>query len=452
MTVSSMRSSAFRVCGFWTSRPEQRSLYCLSKVRGPYSRRPQASTLLSDKKGRKTQKPNGVAGSVPPPAVQAPPMGAIQPRARPALLFDDHNRLEELERVVRLGDHRQHLEGHCAPRFGGKGKIGGRGRPRAINQSRVDARAQRLVEVEVSRAQPSVVDPKLRTEPASRAIIDVERESALIDEHRRHAEQFESVRHPAGARARQQRPQRRNRAFLQMFAQTRGAPLRRSCIRFHVPALHSCLPPLLGYGIVKKRDFPAKKRPTRGGDTVFLTGGNGRPNEKEPPDGGSFLKTRIFSSGDRHSAGVFSVARAISLGTAAGGNCGALEASAFWARINVSRIVATLRSLVIAAPVPAGMSRPTMTFSFRPSSVSTLPLTAASVRTRVVSWKDAAEMNERVCRLALVMPSRTGVPVASFLPSAFMISLADSSSVSSICSPGRKSVSPGSTISTFCSI
>ncbi len=153
-----------------------------------------------------------------------------------------------------------------------------------------------------------------------------------------------------------------------------------------------------------------------------------------------------------YSAGVFSACRAISLGTAAGGSCGALDASAFWARISVSRIAATLRSLVIAAPVPAGMRRPTMTFSFRPSSVSTLPLTAASVRTRVVSWNEAAEMNERVCRLALVMPSRTGVPVASFLPSAFMISLAASSSDLSICSPDRKSVSPGSTTSTFCSI
>ena len=30
-------------------------------------------------------------------------------------------------------------------------------------------------------------------------------------------------------------------------------------------------------------------------------------------------------------------------------------------------------------------------------------------------------MNERVCRLALVMPSSTGVPVAGFLPSAFTI-------------------------------
>ena len=49
-----------------------------------------------------------------------------------------------------------------------------------------------------------------------------------------------------------------------------------------------------------------------------------------------------------------------------------------------------------------------MTFSLRPSSVSALPLTAASVSTRVVSWKEAAEMKERVCSEALVMPSSTG--------------------------------------------
>ena len=60
--------------------------------------------------------------------------------------------------------------------------------------------------------------------------------------------------------------------------------------------------------------------------------------------------------------------------------------------------------------------------------MSTLPLTAASVRTRVVSWNDAAEMNERVCRLALVMPSSTGVPTAGFLPSEVTASLAASRS------------------------
>ena len=55
----------------------------------------------------------------------------------------------------------------------------------------------------------------------------------------------------------------------------------------------------------------------------------------------------------------------------------------------------------MAPPVPAGISRPTITFSFRPSSMSTLPLTAASVRTRVVSWKEAAENTERVCKRRL---------------------------------------------------
>lgn len=56
----------------------------------------------------------------------------------------------------------------------------------------------------------------------------------------------------------------------------------------------------------------------------------------------------------------------------------------------------------------AGIKRPTITFSFSPTSLSTLPATAASVRTRVVSWKDAAEINDLVCSEALVIPSRIG--------------------------------------------
>ncbi len=46
-----------------------------------------------------------------------------------------------------------------------------------------------------------------------------------------------------------------------------------------------------------------------------------------------------------------------------------------------------------------------MTFSFRPRRPSRLPMIAASVSTRVVSWKEAAEMNESVDSDALVMPS-----------------------------------------------
>src|ERR1700739_4806883 len=54
-------------------------------------------------------------------------------------------------------------------------------------------------------------------------------------------------------------------------------------------------------------------------------------------------------------------------------------------RISLSRFIATSRIFAIEAPVPAGIRRPTMTFSFRPSSGSTLAVTAASVSTRGVS-------------------------------------------------------------------
>ena len=49
--------------------------------------------------------------------------------------------------------------------------------------------------------------------------------------------------------------------------------------------------------------------------------------------------------------------------------------------------------------------------------------TSASVSTRVVSWKDAAEMKLRVCKDALVMPNSTGLAVATRLP-AFSIAAA----------------------------
>ena len=41
-----------------------------------------------------------------------------------------------------------------------------------------------------------------------------------------------------------------------------------------------------------------------------------------------------------------------------------------------------------------------------PLSLSILPVTAASVRTLVVSWKDAADTNESVASEALVIPRR----------------------------------------------
>ena len=69
-------------------------------------------------------------------------------------------------------------------------------------------------------------------------------------------------------------------------------------------------------------------------------------------------------------------------------------------------------------PVPTGISLPMITFSFRPIKLSILPLMAASVRTFVVSWKEAAERNELVAKAAFVMPSSTCLPSASSLPSA----------------------------------
>ncbi len=68
-------------------------------------------------------------------------------------------------------------------------------------------------------------------------------------------------------------------------------------------------------------------------------------------------------------------------------------------------------------PVPAGISLPMITFSLRPSSLSTLPLTAASVRTVVVSWKDAADKNESVSTADLEMPKSNGPNFAGFFPS-----------------------------------
>ena len=73
-------------------------------------------------------------------------------------------------------------------------------------------------------------------------------------------------------------------------------------------------------------------------------------------------------------------------------------------------------NVIIGRLIPAGISLPMITFSFRPSSGSTLPLIAASVSTRVVSWKDAADRKESVAREALVIPSRIGLPIAGSLP------------------------------------
>ena len=93
-----------------------------------------------------------------------------------------------------------------------------------------------------------------------------------------------------------------------------------------------------------------------------------------------------------------------------------------------------------------------MTFSFKPWSVSTLPLIAASVKTLVVSWKDAAERNESLSRAAFVIPRINGLATAGCFPASNTSLLAFVNSTIEILLPGIKEVSPPSTIKTFLNI
>src|SRR5690349_19325394 len=85
-----------------------------------------------------------------------------------------------------------------------------------------------------------------------------------------------------------------------------------------------------------------------------------------------------------------------------------------------------------------------MMFSLSPSRSSFAPRIDASVRTRVVSWKDAAEMNDCVVSDAFVMPSRSGSAVDGDSFFFFARSLMSRKTCLSTCSPSRNSVSPGS--------
>ena len=81
---------------------------------------------------------------------------------------------------------------------------------------------------------------------------------------------------------------------------------------------------------------------------------------------------------------------------------------------SLSLILDTFANSDVAFPVPAGINLPTITFSLRPASLSIFPWTAASVKTLVVSWNDAAEINESVWRLALVIPKSIGLDLIIF--------------------------------------
>ncbi|MCB9958360.1 MAG: hypothetical protein H6843_07135 [Rhodospirillaceae bacterium] len=85
-----------------------------------------------------------------------------------------------------------------------------------------------------------------------------------------------------------------------------------------------------------------------------------------------------------------------------------------------------------------------MTFSFRPLRLSTLPDTAASVRTRVVSWNEAAEMNDLGLQAGLGDALQHRLALGRAQPSsASVFSFSASKSSRSTCSPTRKVVSPG---------
>ena len=100
-------------------------------------------------------------------------------------------------------------------------------------------------------------------------------------------------------------------------------------------------------------------------------------------------------------------------------------------------------------PVPAGIKRPMITFSFNPLNKSFLPSTAASVKILVVSWKDAADIKLSVFKDAFVIPNNIYSQVASCPSCSFTALFSFSKVWTSTNSPGNKFVSPGSIILTF---
>jgi len=81
-----------------------------------------------------------------------------------------------------------------------------------------------------------------------------------------------------------------------------------------------------------------------------------------------------------------------------------------------------------------------------------LPFTAASVRTLVVSWNDAADKKLSVASDAFVIPSSTLLHVAGLPPAATTLSFSSSKSCTSTKEPANIDVSPLSSTLTFLSI
>ena len=74
---------------------------------------------------------------------------------------------------------------------------------------------------------------------------------------------------------------------------------------------------------------------------------------------------------------------------------------------------------------------------------------AASVRTFVVSWKEAADKKELVAREAFVIPRSVCSAVAGSFPSARSLSFSSSNSRISMSAPGKYRLSPASSIRTY---
>ena len=105
-----------------------------------------------------------------------------------------------------------------------------------------------------------------------------------------------------------------------------------------------------------------------------------------------------------------------------------------------------------SSPVAAGISLPMMTFSLSPTRRSRLPSRAASVRTFVVSWKEAAERKDSVASEAFVMPRMTSSPLAGVPPSSLVFLFNRLRLPRSSSCPGSRLVEPFDSIRTFFSI
>src|SRR6266849_6388150 len=118
----------------------------------------------------------------------------------------------------------------------------------------------------------------------------------------------------------------------------------------------------------------------------------------------------------------------------------------------VDNLLGLKENVIVGRLIPAGIKRPTMTFSFRPNRLSTRPLIAASVKTRVVSWNEAAEIKLSVVNAALVIPSNTGFPRPGCPPLANTRSFSSSNNILLTLLPGKNHITPETSLLTALSI